>query len=321
MQIRRYIITRIVTAFAIFLFILTINFVLFRTIPGDPIAALFYDPRMTPDDVQRMRHVFGLDRPLWDQYIIYMKNSLSGQMGISFTYREPVWDIVSQRLLNTLVLVGTSALLALFVGILLGTIAAWRRNSSTDFGVLSVSLFLYSVPAFWLGIMALFALANYVPMGGMLTPGMHYANWFEGLLDLLHHLIVPMVVLTAVMLGQYVMLTRASLIDVLSEDYVITARAKGLNTREILRHHALPNAMLPLVTLTAINLSFIVGGAIQTETVFSWPGIGRLMYDSLMTRDYPILQGCFLILTIVALVANLLADITYFFLDPRVRIR
>jgi peptide/nickel transport system permease protein len=117
------------------------------------------------------------------------------------------------------------------------------------------------------------------------------------------------------------MLTRASLIDVLSEDYVITARAKGLNTREILRHHALPNAMLPLVTLTAINLSFIVGGAIQTETVFSWPGIGRLMYDSLMTRDYPILQGCFLILTIVALVANLLADITYFFLDPRVRIR
>lgn len=312
---------RAITAFIVFLFVLTLNFVMFRTIPGDPIGILFQDPRITIEDRERMAQIFGLDQPQWTQYVIFMRNSLTGEMGLSFTYREPVIDIVAERLVNTLILVGISSVLAVVLGVIFGTISAWRRNTPVDFGLLCTSLFLYSMPAFWLGVIALSALSDFVPMAGMYTPGMDYANWFEKFWDLIRHLMLPLVILTLVMFGQYVMLTRSSLIDVLSEEYVVTAMAKGLSDKSILRHHAIPNAMLPLVTVTAINLSFVVGGAIQTETVFSWPGIGRLMYDALITRDFPILQGCFLILTVVALLANLVADVAYFFLDPRVRIK
>jgi peptide/nickel transport system permease protein len=311
----------VITAFVVFLIILTLNFVIFHTIPGDPVRTLFQDPRMTAEDRARMAEIFGLDKPLYMQYIIYMKNTFSGEMGLSFTYREPVGGIVSERLFNTLVLVGSASILALFLGVAIGTVAAWRRNTPTDFGLLGGSLFLYSMPTFWLGMLALFALAGHVPSAGMYTPGADYAGLLDQLVDLMRHLIAPMTVLMLVLFGQYVMLMRSSLIDVLSEEYMQTAAAKGLSTSQLLRRHALPNAMLPLVTISAINLGLVVGGAIQTETVFSWPGIGRLMYDALITRDYPILQGCFLVVTAVALIANLIADITYVFLDPRVRIR
>lgn len=308
------------TAFAVFLIILTLNFVIFHTIPGDPVRTLFQDPRLTEDDRARLDHLFGLDKPLFDQYLIYMKNSLTGEMGKSFTYREPVADFVIERLKNTIILVGSASVLALVMGVAIGVIAAWRRNTPVDFGLLGGSLFLYSMPTFWLGMLALFALAGHVPSGNMYTPGMIYAGAFDKFIDLMRHLLVPMMVLTLVLFGQYVMLMRSSLIDVLQEDFIVTAKAKGLKDRAVLKDHALPNAMLPLVTISAINLSFVVGGAIQTETVFSWPGVGRLMYDALITRDYPILQGSFLIVTGVALVANLLADVAYAYLDPRVKV-
>ena len=322
MELRRYILRRAVTAFAVFLIILTINFIIFRTIPGDPIRTLFQDPRISQEDINALRHNFGLDRPLWEQYIIYMKNSLTGELGKSFSYYgSPVSDIVIVRLENTLILVGSASILSLVLGVAIGVVAAWRRNTGTDVGLLGGSLFLYSMPTFWLGMLMLFLLAGHVPSGGMFSPGAQYANIFDQFIDLMRHLAVPMIVLTLVLFGQYVMIVRSSLIDVLSEDYIVTANAKGLADRNVLRHHAVPNAMLPLVTITAINLSFIVGGAIQTETVFSWPGIGRLMYDALLTRDYPILQGSFLVVAAVVLVANFAADLTYAFLDPRVKIR
>jgi len=322
MELRTYILRRAATAFAVFLIILTLNFIIFHTIPGDPIRTLFQDPRISPEDMAQLRHGFGLDKPLMDQYLIYMKNSLTGEMGRSFSYYgDPVGDIVKERLINTLILVGSASVLALIMGVAIGTLAAWKRNTKTDFTLLGSSLFLYSMPTFWLGMLMLFALSGSVPSGGMYTPGANYAGFLDRFLDLMHHLLVPMTVLTLVLFGQYVMIMRSSLIDVLSEDYIVTANAKGLTGKNILRHHAVPNAMLPLVTITAINLSFVVGGAIQTETVFSWPGIGRLMYDALITRDYPILQGCFLVLTAVALVANFIADIAYVFLDPRVKVR
>jgi len=322
MELRRYILRRAVTAVVVFLIILTFNFIIFRTIPGDPIRTLFQDPRISPEDMAALRHNFGLDKPLFDQYLIYMKNSLTGDLGKSFSYYgSPVSDIVFQRLENTLILVGSASVLSLFMGVGIGVVAAWRRNTGTDIGLLGGSLFLYSMPTFWLGMLMLFLLTGHVPSGGMYTPGMDYPNVFAQFVDLMRHLLVPMVVLTLVLFGQYVMIVRSSLIDVLSEDYIVTANAKGLADRNVLRHHAVPNAMLPLVTITAINLSFIVGGAIQTETVFSWPGVGRLMYDALLTRDYPILQGSFLIVAAVVLVANFLADITYAFLDPRVKVK
>lgn len=321
MDLRKYILRRVVTAFAIFLVILTLNFIIFHTIPGDPVRTLFQDPRISAEDRERLGHLFGLDKPLLDQYFIYMGNSLTGEMGLSFTYREPVSDIVWERLGNTLVLVGSASILALVLGLSLGTIAAWRRNTPTDFVTLTSSLFLYSMPTFWIGMLSLFALAGMVPSAGMFTPGAVYAGALDKFVDLIRHLVVPMTVLTLVLFGQYVMLMRSALIDVLSEDYITTAKAKGLSDRQMLRDHARPNAMLPIVTVTAINLSLVVGGAIQTETVFSWPGVGRLMYDALLTRDYPILQGSFLVVTGVALVGNVIADIAYAFLDPRVRVK
>jgi peptide/nickel transport system permease protein len=321
MNLRRYIIRRAFTAFAVFLIILTINFIIFHTIPGDPVRTLFQDPRLTEQDRAELAHLFGLDKPLFDQYVIYMKNSLTGEMGRSFTYREPVAGYVIERLENTLILVGSASVLALVMGVAIGVVSAWRRNTPVDFGLLGGSLFLYSMPTFWLGMLALFALSGYVPSGGMYTPGAVYGNPLDQFLDLMRHLLVPMIVLTLVLFGQYVMLMRSSLIDVLQEDFIVTAKAKGVTDRRLLSQHALPNAMLPLVTITAINISFIVGGAIQTETVFSWPGVGRLMYDALITRDYPILQGSFLIVSAVALVANLVADVTYVYLDPRVKVQ
>jgi peptide/nickel transport system permease protein len=281
---------------------------------------MFQDPRMTPQDIQQLREAFGLEKPLLTQYFIYMYNSLTGELGISFTYRDSVWDIVSDRLVNTLILVGGASLLALLLGVSTGIVAAWRRNSLTDFSLLGTSLFFYSVPTFWLGMLSLFALAGLVPSSGMYTPGVDYEGPLDKFFDLMRHLIVPMMVLTLVLFGQYVMLMRSSLIDVLQEDYITTGKAKGLSNRDLLRRHAVPNAMLPMVTVTAINLGLVVGGAIQTETVFSWPGVGLLMYEGLIARDYPILQGSFLVVTLVALVANVLADITYAFLDPRVKV-
>ncbi len=322
MNIRTYMLRRAVTAFAIFLVILTLNFIIFHTIPGDPIKTLFQDPRISPADLAQLRHTFGLDKPLWEQYLLYMRNSLTGEMGRSFSYfGDPVNVIVEQRLVNTLILVGSASVLALFLGVGIGTLAAWRRNTPVDYGLLGGSLFLYSMPTFWLGMLMLFALSGLAPSGGMYTVGATYAGPFDQLIDLLRHLAVPMTVLTLVLFGQYVMIMRSALIGILSEDYIVTAHAKGVASRDVMRRHAIPNAMLPLVTITAINLSFVVGGAIQTETVFSWPGVGRLMYDALITRDYPILQGAFLVVTAVALAANFLADITYAFLDPRVKVK
>ena len=320
MNLRAYIIRRAITAFVVFLIILSINFMIFRLLPGDPVRSLFQDPRLTPQDREQIAHLFGLDKPVWMQYLLYMKNALRGELGMSFTYREPVWDIIAVKLENTIVLVGTAAVFAFILGITTGTIAAWKRKTATDFGILGTSLFLYSIPTFWLGMMLLFALGSIVPSAGMYTLGAVYHGPLDKFADLLRHLAAPVTVLTCVLFGQYVMLMRSSLIDVLQEDFIITARAKGMPERSLLRRHAFPNAMLPIATITAINMSFIVGGAIQTETIFSWPGVGRLMFDALLARDYPILQGCFIITTLAVLIANILADIMYAFLDPRVRI-
>jgi peptide/nickel transport system permease protein len=254
------------------------------------------------------------------QYLVYMKNALTGELGMSFTYREPVSSIILDRLQNTLMLVAPAAMLAFLLGISTGIVAAWRRNTPTDYGLLGASLFTYSVPTFWLGMMLIFVLAGRVPSAGMYTAGAMYGSVIDQFLDFIRHLVTPLIVLTAVLYGQYVMLMRSSLIDVLQEDYMTTGKAKGLTNRSLLRHHAVPNALLPIVTVTAINMSFVVGGAIQTETIFSWPGVGRLMFDSLFALDYPILQGCFIMITFVALTANVIADIAYAFLDPRVKI-
>ena len=225
------------------------------------------------------------------------------------------------RMINSLILVLPSTLAAIALGIVAGLISAWRRGSKTDVSILLIGMSLYSLPTFWLG--GIFILLSiyylHLPVSGMLTYGAVYSSWTDLLIDFLRHFILPFTTLTLVMFGEFMIIMRNTLIDVLTEDYVTVAIAKGLSQTKILRDYALRNAMLPTISIIAINLGLVVAGAVLTETVFSWPGVGRLIYDAILNRDYPILQGAFLFITISVVIANLIADLLYGLLDPRVR--
>jgi peptide/nickel transport system permease protein len=290
-------------------------------LPGNPIELLFRSPRLTQEQINTLERAFGLDKPLYEQFIIYVVNSLQGNFGISFFYRVPVVNILIPRLINSIILVLPSTLLAIILGIATGMIAAWKRGGKIDVSILVTAMGLYSLPTFWLGgLLILFSIYYLrLPIAGMTTYGMAYSNFFAYLSDVLMHYILPFITLTLVLYGEFTIIMRNSLIDVLTEDYIRTAKAKGVTTSRLLRMHALPNAMLPMMSIIAINIGLVVAGAVLTETVFSWPGIGRLIYDAILNRDYPILQGAFFVITVSVVIANLIADILYGYLDPRVK--
>jgi len=321
--VREYLIKRIIIIILLIWTIVTVNFVLFRMIPGDPVRLLFFDPRITAEAQKKLASSFGLDKPLYGQYFIYLSNLVKGDWGKSFLYREPVLGIVTKRLFNTLILLVPAVLLAVIIGNLLGVIAAWKRGTKIDTLILSFVLICWSIPAFWLGIVLIivFINTNIFPISGMKSVGSEYLSIFQQIKDVLYHMILPLVTESIVLVGEYTLIMRGTLSGVLTEDYITTAKSKGFGDFYILRNHAVPNAMLPMITLIAINFGLIVGGAIQVETVFSWPGVGRLMYDSIMTRDYPVLQGTFLVVAIVVVLANFMADILYSHFDPRVKLK
>ena len=237
-------------------------------------------------------------------------------------FKEPVIQVIGERLFPTLLLVGVSTLVAIIVGVFLGIIAAARQGKKIDISSLAFRSFTYSMPTFWLGIMLVIFFSvtlNLFPTSGMVTAGMVFNHSFEKALDILMHLFLPTLTLSLVLIGQFVLIMRNSLLEVLTEDYITTAKAKGFSEKLIIKRHALPNAMLPMVTIIAINLGFMIAGAIQIETVFSWPGLGRLMYEALNNRDYPLLQGIFLIVSVCVVLANFMADIIYGYLDPRIK--
>lgn len=311
--------------------VLTFNFLLFRVLPGDPAKAGAHDPRLNRDVVAAIRERFGLDKevfldldggnPLDTQYFAYLGALSRGDLGVSYNYRDrEVVDLLGDSLLNTLWLVLPSQVLAIVLGVLLGLIAAWRRRTPIDVGALTFSLFMWSLPTFFLGIVLLFLGANWfgLPTAGRATVGFEATSFWETTVDLLRHLLLPTLTLTLVLLGEYMLIMRSSVLEVFSEDYILTARAKGLSTFRIIRDHALRNAMLPLVTLIALNLGFTVSGAIQVESVFSWPGLGSLTVQAVDQRDYPVLQGAFLLLAVAVVIANLFAELIYSTLDPRV---
>jgi len=272
--------------------------------------------------LENIRRMYGLHLPWYQQFFVYLKNLSAGDLGMSFLYKKPVIDVIGTRILPTVVLLGFAELLAILIGILFGVISAWKRGKPLDTGLLSTSLLLYSMPTFWLGMMLILAFCVYLkalPISGMVTPGRLFVNQWAQLQDMTRHMVLPMMCLTLGMIGEYAITMRSTMIDVLSEDYITTAKAKGFSERYVLRYHAVPNAMLPMITLIAINLGMIVGGAIQVETVFSWPGLGSLMYSALVNRDYPLLQGVFLLSTVAVVFANFLSDILYEIVDPRVR--
>lgn len=336
----RYLLGKIGWAFFTILFVLILNFFLFRVLPGDPARAGVHDPRLKKEAVEAIRVRFGLDKPVINcfeslnpikigscdvnpldtQFFIYVNNLLQGEMGISYHSNRPVADILAERLWNTILLIGAGQILAILIGVVFGMFAAWKARTSIDYGALIISLVAWSLPTFWLGIILLFwGSNNGLPIGGMQTPGMSSQPFFVRAGDLISHMFLPTLTYTIVYMGEYMLIMRSSLLDVLSEDYILTAKAKGLNMFQVLKDHALKNAMLPLVTVIAINLGFTVAGAVQIETVFSWPGLGLAVYEAVNRRDFPVLQGAFLLIAIAVILSNLIAELTYAYLDPRVQ--
>lgn len=305
--------------------IILINFVLFRLMPGSPERVILRGtPNVTPERIEALRERWGLNDPVFpDQLIAYTTSTLTGDLGYSFIARgQTVADVLAQRIWPTILLFGLGEVVAIVLGLALGAYSGWRRGGPIDYLGNGLSLILYSTPYFLLGMMFLLIFASsikWLPTFGMLTAGRVYADPFEFLLDLGAHLVLPLATVSLGLVGQYAIVMRSSIIETLSEDYVNTARAMGLTEQRILRHHALPNALLPTVTLIAINLGYVIAGAITVEVVFNWPGLGTLTVQALTARDYPVLQGVFLLLSIAVVLANLLADLVYGLLDPRVR--
>lgn len=322
------------------LFVLVLNFFLFRVLPGDPARAGVHDPRLKQEAIEMIRIRFGLDKPVINcfeslnplklgsctvnpmetQFFIYIRNLLQGELGISYHTNLPVADIVRERLWNTILLIGAGQILSIILGVMLGSIAAWKARTTLDYAALLGSLLAWSLPTFWLGIILLFWGSTHgLPIGGKATPGASTYAFLHQMLDIGRHMLLPTLTYTIVYMGEYMLIMRSSLLEVMSEDYILTAKAKGLTTFQILKDHALKNAMLPLVTVIAINLGFTVAGAVQIEAVFSWPGLGGAIFEAVMRRDYPVLQAAFLLIAVAVILANLLADLTYTYLDPRVR--
>jgi peptide/nickel transport system permease protein len=318
----RYLVRKLGQAIFTIVAIVVLNFVLFRMMPGSPDRAI-RNPNLTPEQVAAARARWGLDKPLLpDQLVAYIQSTVSGDLGYSIKYRgKPVVEVVADATGPTLLLIGLGEAVAIVVGLTLGAFSGWNRGGVVDRVGGGASLILYSMPYFVIGMPLIIVFAaglGWFPTSGMTTPG-GPSEPIPYLLDLGKHLVLPLTAVSLGLVGAYSILMRASIIDTRSEDYVTTARAKGLANGRILRQHAFPNAMLPMVTLIAINLGYVIAGAITAEIVFNWPGLGTLTVEALDARDYPVLQGIFLLIAVSVVLANFAADIVYGVLDPRVR--
>jgi len=316
---RRYLLSKCLQAVVTLWFVLTFNFFLFRVLPGDPVGLLARSEHFTPEDVARLRHEQGLDLPMAEQYVVYLKDVLTGNLGESLRTGTPVRELIGSRMWPTVLLVGLGTILASWLGVLIGIRGGWRRGSRFDTTSQYSSLVLYAMPEGWLGMLLLLffsGLLHWFPAGGYASAD---KTGVAHLVDLLDHLFLPLLTLTLGYIGGYAIVMRSSMIETINEDFVHTARAKGVPERLVRRRHVVPNAFLPSFTLIILSFGFVLGGAIVIETVFSWPGLGLLTYNAINTLDYPVIQGVFLIASAAVIVANLAADIAYGYLDPRIK--
>ncbi|MET8898547.1 ABC transporter permease [Streptomyces albogriseolus] len=318
----RYVAGKLAGAAVSLLAVLVTSFFLFRLIPGDPVKSMTGGRQVSAEQLANYREQFGLDLPLWQQFTDYCGKALTGDLGTSYQFNAPVIDKITEALPNTLLLTGTAFVIYTLLGIFLGTRSAWRHGRLGDRLNTGLALTLYSVPSFWLGLLLIVTLSvgigplpGLFPTGGMESGG---EEGFAYVLDVAHHLMLPVVTLVAVEYGQTLLVTRSALMDEMGGDYLVTARAKGLRDDLVRRRHAVPNALLPTVTLIFINLGRTVAGVILVETVFSWPGLGGLFYQALGVPDLPLVQGLFLVFAAAVIVMNTLADLIYPLLDPRV---
>jgi peptide/nickel transport system permease protein len=316
---RRYLLSKALQAVVTLWFVLTFNFFLFRVLPGDPVAMLARSEKLTDDDIARLQHELGLDRPMVQQYVIYMRETLSGHLGESLRTGNEVKSLIGVRVWPTTLLVGLGTLLATYFGVMIGIRGGWSRGSRFDTRSQYGSLILYSMPEGWLGMLLLLLFSGWLhwfPAGGYASGNM---TGISHVIDVANHLFLPLLTLTLGYIGGYSIIMRSSMIDTTNEEFVQTARAKGVPERRIRKRHVVPNAFLPTFTLIFLSFGFVLGGAIVIETVFSWPGLGYLTYSAISTNDYPVIQAVFLLASAAVIVANLLADITYGYLDPRIK--
>ena len=321
----RYVVGKILGSVASLGFVLVVNFFLFRVLPGDPARNLTRGRFVDKQQLAEFNKTYGLDQSVPQQFVTYLKNTFSGDLGISIKYRVPVSQLLVDRMWPTLLLVGTSTILAAVIGVWLGIRGAWKRGGVFDRTSTGTSLTLYSMPEWWLGLLliAVFAV-GWDPIPGIFpTGGLHSVDaqpgTLSGVLDTAWHLTLPVITLTLAYLADYSLIMRSSLLDELGEDYLTTARAKGLRDIVVRNRHAVPNALLPTTTVIALSIGFVVSGAITIETVFSIPGLGLLGVDALEVPDYWVLQGTFMVAAAGVILANLVANLLYGLLDPRVR--
>jgi peptide/nickel transport system permease protein len=275
-------------------------------------------PHATPETRQAIKKQFGLDKSRGEQYVIYLQQLMHGNLGVSFANSQPVRANLHTAILNTLPMVALGTIFAIVAGTLTGLVAAWRRGTPVEGGTVTTALAFYSMPTHWLGLMLVILFSGVLPTGGMSNEFLIDPSWWTHFKDVLSHMVLPSLTLGLVLYGEYTLIVRSAMLETLGEDYILTARAKGLRPWAIVRKHALRNALLPITTLVALSLGYIVAGSILVETVFSWPGVGRAVYDAVLARDYPMLQGAFLFLTVSVVFFNLVADLLYFKLDPRI---
>ena len=302
--------------------IATILFLMFRLLPGDPTIA-YLDPSFTGEQRDMILHDFGLDQPLWYQYVLFLWNLLHGQFGLSFRQRVPVTDLILSVLPNTLLLTLVSLVVAYVFGALVGALMAWRRGGVLETIGIPLVLATRAAPEFWIGmvLLALFAFGvTWFPAGGATSPGARFPSAFARYTsaDFGRHLVLPALTLTIYLQGLPLLLMRSNMLEVMGEEFVTMARMKGLPERTVMLRHAARNALLPVVTAFALGFGATLGGDVVVETVFSWPGLGRMLVDAVSSSDYPLAQGAFLLIATALVTMNLLADIAYGLLDPRV---
>jgi peptide/nickel transport system permease protein len=328
---QRYLARKVFYALLTLLFVLVFNFLLFRVMPSDPIELLARSNRLTEQDQQELRESLGLCQPpegqpscnLFQELATlptYLRETLTGNLGISLRSADRVSDLIMEALPQTILLIGLGTLFSTVFGVLIGIRGGWRRGSTFDTTSLYGSLVFYSMPEGWLGMILLIIFAGtlgWFPAGGYQS-SQDLTGWAH-IVDVANHLFLPCLTLTLGYIGEYAIIMRSSLLEVMNEDFVQTARAKGVQDRLVRKRHAVPNAFLPTFTLIFLSFGFVLGGAIIIETVFSWPGIGLLTYNAIGEQDYPVIQGVFLLSSATVILFNLIADVTYGYLDPRIR--
>jgi peptide/nickel transport system permease protein len=333
-ELRKYVLKRLLLAIPTLIGVSLLVFSMVHLIPGDPAEVMLY-PKGTEEQIEQLRSKMGLDLPIYEQYLRWAINAVQFDLGKSIQSGEQVLEEIGGRFPATIELAAAALLIAVVVGIPLGVIAAQKRNTFIDYFTISLSLVGVSIPVFWLGLMMIFLFAanlGWLPVSGRIMMGMApvevtgfylidtlLAGDMEGFINAAKHLVLPAVALSTIPLALVVRITRSSMLDVLSQDYMRTARATGVRYRRRIFRHALKNALIPVVTVIGLQMGILLGGAILTESVFSWPGLGMLIVDAITDRDYPLIQGLVLIIAFIFVLVNILVDIMYSIIDPRIR--